>query len=114
MIKKCLSLHRFVTKKTKTLIDFWAPLHLTSNSTEKSCTKSWIAKGLLMSITVKNKLYKRKNDKTKNPFRKLELEEKVKVYKATLTKLIRINKAKHYNNYFIENKKNLLKTWDGI
>ena len=52
--------------------------------------------------------------KTKDPFKKLELEDEVKACKANLTKLIRINKATHYNNYFVENKKNLLKTWDGI
>ena len=67
------------------------------------------------SITVKNKLDK-KIIKTEDPFKKLQLEDKVKAYKANLTKLlIRINKAKlkqHYNNYFLENKNNLLKTWD--
>ena len=52
--------------------------------------------------------------KTKDPFKELELEDKVNEYKANLTKIIRINKAKHDNNYFQENKKNLLKTWDGI
>ena len=31
--------------------------------------------------------------KTKDPFRQLELKDKVKAYKANLTKLIRINKA---------------------
>ena len=31
--------------------------------------------------------------KTKDPFKKLELEDKVKACKANLTKLIRINKA---------------------
>ena len=41
--------------------------------------------------------------KTKDPFKKLELEDKVKAYKANFTKLIRINKAKHYNNYLPEN-----------
>ena len=66
-----------------------------------------------MSITVKNKLYK-KVIKTKDPFKKLELEDKVKTYKANLTKLIRINKAKHCNNYFLKNKMNLSKTWDGV
>ena len=30
-------------------------------------------------------------------------------YKANLTKLTRINKAKHYNNYFLENKKEYFK-----
>ena len=52
--------------------------------------------------------------KTKNPFKNCELEDRVKGYKANLTKLIRINKAKHFNNYFLENKKNLFNTFDGI
>ena len=48
-------------KKTKTLIDFWAPLQLTSKSKRKSCNKPWIwiTKDLLTSIIVKNKLYKK-------------------------------------------------------
>ena len=62
---------------------------------------------------MKSELYKRMI-KTKNPFKNCELEDKVKGYKANLTKLIRINKAKHFNNYFLENKKNLLNTCDGI
>ena len=43
--------------------------------------------------------------KIKEPFKKLELEDKVKVCKANLSRLTTINKAKHYNNYFLENKK---------
>ena len=62
---------------------------------------------------MKSKLYKRMI-KIKNPFKNCELEDKVKGDKANLTKLIRINKAKHFNNYFLENKKNLLNTCDGI
>ena len=62
---------------------------------------------------MKSKLYKRMI-KIKNLFKNCELEDKVKGYKANLTKLIRINKAKHFNNYFLENKKNLLNTCDGI
>ena len=62
---------------------------------------------------MKSELYKRMI-KTKNPFTNCELEDKVKGYIANLTKLIRINKAKHFNNYFLENKKNLLNTCDGI
>ena len=62
---------------------------------------------------MKSKLYKRMI-KIKNAFKNCELEDKVKGYKANLTKLIRINKAKHFNNYFLENKKNLLNTCDGI
>ena len=34
--------------------------------------------------------------KTKSPLKKTELENKVKAYKASITKWTRINKAKHY------------------
>ena len=100
-------------KKAKTLVDFWAPLQLTSDRKRKSCNNPWIVKPILTTITMKSKLYKRMI-KIKNPFKNCELEDKVKGYKANLTKLIRINKAKHFNNYFLENKKNLLNTCDGI
>ena len=46
--------------------------------------------------------------------RKTELEEKVRYYKNNLLKITRTSKANHYNNFFKENKLNLLKTWDGI
>ena len=85
-----------MTKKTTTLIDFWAPLQLTSNSKKKSCNKPWITKGLLTSIAVKIKFHERMI-KTKDPFKKIEL--------------IRINKAKHCNKYVLENKSDL---WDGM
>ena len=97
----------------KKAMDFWSPFQLTSNSKRNFCNKPWITKGLLTASTVKNKLFEKMN-KTKDPFKKLELEDKVKAYKANLAKLIRINKIKHYSNYFLENKKNLLNTWDGI
>ena len=46
--------------------------------------------------------------------RKTELEETVRYYKNNIVKITRTSKANHYNNFFKENKLNLLKTWDGI
>ena len=43
-----------------------------------------------------------------------ELEKKVKYYKNNLVKLTRTSKANQYNNFFKENKLNLLKTLHGI
>ena len=51
---------------------------------------------------------------TNDPTKKLKLEDKVEACKSNLTKLTMIHKAKHYNNYFLQNKINLLKTWDEI
>ena len=52
--------------------------------------------------------------RAKDPTRKQELKEKYKTYKNRLTKLTRDSKANHFNNFFYQNKSNLLKVWDGI
>ena len=72
-----------------------------------------MTKGILKSIAIKNRLYK-KMCRSKDPFNKKELETKVKNYKKALLKLIRNSKANHFNNFFHENKLNLFKTWEGI
>ena len=63
-------------------------------------------------LIYENKLHERMI-KNMDPFKKVELKDKVNNYKANLTKLIRIDEAKHYYNYFLAYKKNLLQTWDG-
>ena len=73
----------------------------------------WITQGILKSIAVKNRLY-RKMRRMKDITRKTELEETVRYYKNNIVKITRTSKANHYNNFFKENKLNLLKTWDGI
>ena len=42
------------------------------------------------------------------------IEQEFKTYKNNLLKLTRDWKFNHYNNYFQENRLNLLKTWEGI
>ena len=70
-------------------------------------------KGLVKSIKVKNVMY-RKMMRARDPIRKENLHKHFKDYKNRLTKLSRLSKANHYNNFFIENKNNLLKTWEGV
>ena len=52
--------------------------------------------------------------RAKDPTRKQELKEKYKTYKNRSTKLTRNSKTNHFNNFFYQNKSNLLKVWDGI
>ena len=42
------------------------------------------------------------------------IEQEFKTYKNNLLKLTKDWKFNHYNNYFQENRLNLLKTWEGI
>ena len=70
-------------------------------------------KGILKSIAIKNRLHK-KMCHLKDPFNKNELETKVKNYKKVLLNFTRYSKANHFNNFFHQNKLNLLKIWEGI
>ena len=107
-----LSSNLFFQKIDK-LINFWAPLQVQSNTRKISKSKPWITKGILKSICSKNRIYK-KMCRSKDPSKKNEIETKVKNYKKLLLKLIRASKANHYNKFFLENKLNLFKTWQGI
>ena len=50
----------------------------------------------------------------KNPSKRNEIKCKVKTCKKRLLKLTRAREANHLNKFFIENKSNLFKTWEGI
>ena len=50
----------------------------------------------------------------KDPSKRNEIETKVKNYKKRLLELTRASKANHYNKFFLENKLNFFKTWQGI
>ena len=79
---------------------------------EKTYKKSWIIKGILVSIK-KNKTYS-KFCQAKDPEKKRSLHETFKKYRNIIANLTRISKEKYYKNHFQENKSNLCKTWQGI
>ena len=45
--------------KVDTLIKFWTPLQKISNKKKKALNKPWMAKGIIKSIGIKNKLLKK-------------------------------------------------------
>ena len=100
-------------QKIDKLINFWVPLQVQSNARKISQNKPWITKVILKSIGTKNRLYK-KMCCLKDPSKRNETECKVKNYKKLLLKLTRAGKTNHFNKFFIENKLNLFKTWEGI
>ena len=52
--------------------------------------------------------------RTENLTKRQIIEQQFKTYKNNLLKLTIASKFNHYNNYFHENRLNLLKTWHGI
>ena len=52
--------------------------------------------------------------KTKHSAQKKILYNEFKHYRNLVTKLSRVSKTKHYQHYFTDHNKNILKTWEGI
>ena len=93
-----LSSNLFFQKIDK-LINFWAPLQVQSNARKNFQNKPWITKGILKSICIKIRLYK-KMCYLKDPSKCNEIECKVKNYKKLWLKLTRASKANHFNISF--------------
>ena len=70
-------------------------------------------KGILTSIKAKNRFH-RKFSRGKDEAIKTDLNNKFKDYRNHLNKITKLTKANDYRNFFEENKKNMLKTWNGI
>ena len=64
-------------------------------------------------LKAKNRFY-RKFCRGKDKAIKADLNNKFKNYRNYLNKITRLTKDNHYKNFFEENKKNMLKTWNGI
>nr|XP_047144679.1 uncharacterized protein LOC124818178 [Hydra vulgaris] len=95
------------------LLDKHAPLKKVSNRCLSRGLKPWITRGILTSIKMRNKIFK-KFLKAKNPNNKLNLEKSCKAYRNLLVTLTRRSKKNHYSKFFSDNAKNLKSTWNGI
>ena len=91
------------------IIDKHAPVEKLSKKQIKFKSKPWITKGIKISITTKNKLFKR-YIKTKNN----DHQSEYKKYRNKLSKLLKLSKEKYYNNFFIKNSNNVKAQWKGI
>jgi len=91
------------------VVDKHIPLKQLSNKEIKQLSKPWITKGLLVSIKMKNKLYRKYLKKRSSYY-----YEEFKRYRNKLNHLIKLSKQSYYNNYFASNRSNLKNTWKGI
>ena len=107
-----LSMNKFL-EKVNNHVDKHLPIKKLSKQEILQKDKPWMTKGLITSIKNKNIIHQ-KMLRAKDPTRKQELQEKHKTCKNRLTKLTRNSKANHFNNFFYQNKSNLLKVWEGI
>ena len=84
-----------------------APLKKISVKDRKLRAKPWTTKGMLTSISNKNKPY-RKYCRAKNQTRRVELDKVFKKYRHSFNKIIKVSKAKCYHQYFNISKTTLL------
>ena len=73
----------------------------------------WITQGLLVSMGVRDRLYKRRKQE-KDEQVKNEINECYKRYRKSIGSLLKRSKQDHYASIFIQNQSNLRKTCDGI
>lgn len=90
-------------------INMHAPLKKVSKRQAKLRRKPWVTTGILKSISVKNKLYKRFL-KSKDKF----WYQRYKYYRDMLNHLLRKSKRLYFKDYFENHKKNSKKIWMGI
>ena len=86
-----------------------APLKPVSRKMNKQRLKPWITKGILKSISIKNKHYK-KFLKTKKSI----WYQKYKYYRDLINHLIRKSKKSYYASYFDKSQNNSKKLWCGV
>ena len=95
------------------LLDQMAPVKRLTRKEKGLLDRPWVTSGILASMRTRDLLHS-EYLKEKNPIIRLN---RLKIYKNKrnmVTDLIRISKKGFYSNFFIENKSNLKKTWEGI
>ena len=90
-----------------------APLKALSKKETKSSNKPWITKGILTSIKIKDKLYKRYLKSSSSPAKDI-IFEKFKTYRNKISNLLNIAKKSHYTHFFQSNLNDVKNTWKGI
>ena len=90
-----------------------APITKLSIKGKKNLEKSWLTKGILLSIKQKNIIY-HKFIRSKEGTSKQAFLQELKYYKNFINKLTRINKTNFCKTLFEEHKNDSKRTWNGI
>lgn len=95
------------------LVDKHAPFVQLSKKQMKLRSKPWITKDILVSIRVRDRLFK-SFIKSKNEIERVNLYSQYKAYRNRIVSLCNLSKRKFYSNYFYANSKNIKNIWKGI
>ena len=91
------------------IVNSHAPMKKMSKKKSKQKTKPWLTKGIMKSITTKNKLFAKCYKKNNT-----DLIAKYKIYLNKLTTIKRLAKEQYYTSQLIEHKQSISKQWSII
>ncbi|XP_065665725.1 uncharacterized protein LOC136087146 [Hydra vulgaris] len=95
------------------ILNIHAPLKPLTKRQIKSKSKPWITQGILKSIKIKDKLY-RKFLNHSSTIIKERTFNLFKAYRNKISNLLKISKKNFYSNFFQNNLHNMKNTWKGI
>ena len=96
--------------KLTSCVDKHLPYKKITKREMKMKSKPWITPIILKKIEHRNSLFVRKKADPENLYLKLAYNR----FRNSVNRDIRVNKEKHYNEYFINCQNNMKKTWKGI
>ena len=100
-------------KKIEGILDEMAPYRKMTQKEIKLEQMPWITRGILVSMRVRDTLYKSWSREKDVQF-KSQIFDLYKRYRNMIVTLLRKSKANYYSHFFLQHQSNVKKTWDGI
>ena len=100
-------------RKIKDIMDYMAPYRKMTPKEIKLEQMPWITRGILLSMRVRDTLYKSWNGEKDIQF-KTSIFTLYKRYRNIIVHLLRGSKQNYYSLFFLQNQSNIKKTLDGI
>ena len=100
-------------RKLEDILDLMAPYRKLTQKEIKLQTMPWITRGILVSMKVRDKLYKQIKLQKQEAERDI-LSYRYKRYRNIIINLLRLRKKDYYSSFFEEHQGNVRKTWEGI
>ena len=95
-------------KNIEDILDHMTPYRKMTRKEIRLEQRPWITRGLLVSMGVRDKVYKRRYSE-KNPQIKCEISELYKRYRNMIVSLLQRSKKNYYSCFFIHNQANVKK-----
>ena len=100
-------------KKIENILDFMALYRKMTKKEVKLEQMPWITRGILVSMRVRDTLYKSWSSEKDLQY-KSQILTLYKRYRNIIVNLLRKSKGNYYSYFFLQNQSTVRKTWDGV